>query len=255
MLLPQTPGESQCAAIKALGVSGESSVPELLVNAWPALGPETRLGILDELLSREPWAFELAQRLASGQLGANALDAVRRGRLLNHPSARVKELAAKALNAGTVSNRAQVVVDFRVVLALPGDASRGAAVFAKVCAVCHKLGNVGNDIGPNLQSVANHPPEKLLVSTLDPNASIEPGYVAYTCTLKGGEEFYGLIAAETGNSLVMKSPDGKSHTLLRTDIATLRCSNLSLMPEGLEAGLSKQEVADLIRFLQTPGKL
>jgi putative heme-binding domain-containing protein len=114
---------------------------------------------------------------------------------------------------------------------------------------------VGNDIGPNLQSVVNHPSEKLLVSILDPNASIEPGYVAYTCTLKGGEEFYGLISAETGNSLVLKSPDGKTHALLRADISSLRSSNLSLMPEGLEAGLSQQEVADLIRFLQTPARL
>jgi len=111
---------------------------------------------------------------------------------------------------------------------------------------------VGNDIGPNLQSVVNHAPEKLLVSLLDPNASIEPGYVAYTCTLKGGEEFYGLIVAETGNSLVMKLLDGKTATLLRADITSLRSSNMSLMPEGLEAGLSKPEVADLIRFLQTP---
>ena len=90
------------------------------------------------------------------------------------------------------------------------------------------------------------------MSILDPNANIEPGYAAYTCALKSGDEFYGIIAAETGNSVMLKSPDGKTHTLLRADIATLRSSNLSLMPEGLEAGMSKQELSDLIRFLQTP---
>jgi len=51
---------------------------------------------------------------------------------------------------------------------------------------------------------------------------------------------------------VMKLMDGKTATLLRADITSLRSSNMSLMPEGLEAGLSKPEVADLIRFLQTP---
>jgi putative membrane-bound dehydrogenase-like protein len=252
MLRPQTPAEAQRAAIKALGVSGDPKVPELLMDAWPDLSPATRLAILDELLSRELWAFDLAQRIESGQIGASALDAARRGRLLNHPSARVKALATKALDAGVASSRAQVVAEFRPALALGGDATRGAVVFAKLCVTCHKLGNAGNDLGPNLQSVMNHAPEKLLVSILDPNASIEPGYVAYTCTLRGGEEFYGLIVAETGNSLVMKMPDGKTHTLLRADITSLRCSNMSLMPEGLEAGLSKPEVADLIRFLQTP---
>src|SRR5437879_744009 len=114
------------------------------------------------------------------------------------------------------------------------------------------FGDVGNDVGPNLQSVVAHPPEKLLVSILDPNASIEPGYLAYSCTLVGGEELYGIIAAETGNSLVLKMADGKTQTILRANIASLRSANLSLMPEGLEASMTRQELADLIAFLRTP---
>ena len=51
----------------------------------------------------------------------------------------------------------------------------------------------------------------------------------------------------------MKSPDGKTHTLLRADISELRSANLSLMPEGLETGLSQQDMADVIRFVQSPG--
>lgn len=252
VLSPKTPAETQRAAIKALGTSGDASVPSLLALAWPALSPETRLAALDELLSREPWAFELVKRIDGGQISASALDATRRGRLLRHPSGRVKEIATKALNGGVTSNRTRIVEDFRQALALQGDAARGSAVFVKLCTTCHKQGDVGNDIGPNLQSVANHPPEKLLVSILDPNASIEPGYTAYSAHMTSGEELYGIIAAETGNSLMLKLPDGKTRTLLRTDIAALHSSNVSLMPEGLEAGLSQAEVADLIRFLQAP---
>lgn len=252
MLSPKTSGETQRAAIKALGVSGDASVPELLATAWPALSPETRLAALDELLTREPWSFDLIKRVESGQVNASALDATRLGRLLNHPSARVKAIAQNTLNAGGTSTRAKVVEDFRPALALSGSARLGSAVFVKLCAACHKLGQVGNDIGPNLQSVVNHSSEKLLVSILDPNAIIEPGYTAYSAKLAGGEELYGIIAAETGNSLVLKLPDGKTRTLLRSDITTLHSSNLSLMPEGLEAGLNKQELADLIKFLQTP---
>lgn len=252
MLSPQTPGAVQRAAIKALGVSGDARVPDLIAQAWPSLGPETRLIALDELLSREPWAFELARLTKGGQIDPSALDAARRGRLLRHSSSRVKDLATKALNAGGASSRAKVVEEFRPALALSGDATRGMAAFAKLCASCHKLGDVGSDIGPDLQSVANHPPEKLLISILDPNASIEPGYTAYSAQLSGGGEVYGIIAAETGNSLVIKLPDGTKRTLSRSDITALHSSNLSLMPEGLEAGMSRQELADLIQFLQTP---
>ncbi len=251
-LAPQFPGEVQRAAVKALGLTGDASVPDLLTRAWPALGPETRLMVLDELLGRETWAFELVRRVETGQISASALGPTRRGRLLRHSSARVKELAAKVLNAGAASTRAKVVEEFRPALSLPGDVKRGAGVFAKACAVCHKLGGVGNDIGPNLQSVTAHPPERLLVSILDPNATIEPGYVAYTATVAGGGELYGIIAAETANSLVLKLADGSTRTLLHQDIESLRSSNLSLMPEGLEAGMSRQDLADLIQFLRTP---
>ena len=140
---------------------------------------------------------------------------------------------------------------FRFVCSMiPLKLMRGSLVFVQRCALCHKQGDVGNDIGPNLQSVAGHTAEKLLVSILDPNASIEPGYAAYTCRLATGEEFYGIIAAETANSLVLKGAEGTAHTVLRAEILSVRGLNLSLMPEGLETDLSKQDMADLIRYLQ-----
>jgi putative heme-binding domain-containing protein len=251
-LTPKTPGSIQRSAVKALGLTAAETVPALLTKNWSALGPETRVAVLDELMGREPWTFALVEQIQAGLISPAILDAVRKDRLLRNPSARVKELAAKVLNSGGNPSRAKVIEDFRPALALTGDPKRGAAVHAKICAVCHKLGNVGNDIGPNLQSVVAHPPEKLIVSILDPNASIEPGYLAYSCTLVGGEELYGIIAAETGNSLVLKMSDGKTQTILRSNIASLRSANLSLMPEGLEAGLTKQDLADLITFLRTP---
>ena len=250
-LTPRTAGQIQRSAVKTLGLTGADGVPALLIKNWSGLGPEIRVAILDELMGREPWTFALVQQLQDGGISPAILDPVRKDRLLRHPSARVKEIAAKALNAGAATSRAKVVEDWRPALALTGDAARGKAVHARLCAVCHKLGDVGNDVGPNLQSVAAHPPEKLLVSILDPNASIEPGYLAYSCTLVGGEELYGIIAAETGNSLVLKMADGKTQTILRANIASLRSANLSLMPEGLEASMTRQELADLITFLRT----
>ena len=50
----------------------------------------------------------------------------------------------------------------------------------------------------------------------------------------------------------MKLADGTSKVVLRNQIATLRSQNLSLMPDGLEAGLTHQDLADLIAFLRSP---
>ncbi len=252
LLSPKTPGEAQRAAVRALAVSGDVSVPDRLVKAWPALGPEVRAAALDELLGREPWCYELADRLAAGQIPAGALDASRQDRLLRHSSSRVRGAAAKALAGSSRPTRARAIEDFHSAVNLAGDAARGREIFGRLCATCHRLGGLGTEIGPNLQSVANHPAGKLLVSILDPNASIQPGYTAYTARLTDGEEVYGLIAAETGNSLVLKLPDGKTRTVLRAHLESLESANLSLMPEGLEAGLTPQNLADVIRFLQSP---
>ena len=105
-------------------------------------------------------------------------------------------------------------------------------------------------VGPDLRSVGGHPPEKLLSNILDPSADVQPGFHAYQCHLEDGTELYGLIAAETGNSIIFKLADATTRVVLRTDIAELRGANVSLMPEGLEAGLSHQDMADLIHLLR-----
>jgi len=141
---------------------------------------------------------------------------------------------------------------YRGVLSMKGDAAKGHDVYLRNCAICHRRGSDGKDIGPDLASVVEHPPEKLLASILDPNADIQPGFNGYTCTLKSGEQIYGLVASETANSVTMKLPDASSKTVLRNQIASLQSQNLSLMPEGLEAAVTKEEMANLIEFLRTP---
>ena len=134
---------------------------------------------------------------------------------------------------------------------LAGQAARGEAVFIRLCIACHKRGTVGNEVGPDLRSVAGHPPEKLLGNILDPSADVQPGFHAYHCRLADDTELYGLIAAETGNSITFKLADASKRIVLRNDVAELRGANVSLMPEGLEAGLSHQDMADLIQLLRS----
>lgn len=70
--------------------------------------------------------------------------------------------------------------------------------------------------------------------------------------LANGEEIFGIIAAETANSLIIKQSSGQTRALLRSEIASLQSGEISLMPEGLDAGLTVSDMADLIQFLHTP---
>ncbi|HXG49514.1 MAG TPA: neutral/alkaline non-lysosomal ceramidase N-terminal domain-containing protein, partial [Methylomirabilota bacterium] len=248
-LEPARPGELQREAVAALALTGDAAVADVLLAAWPSLSPGTRALAAEALFSREPWTLAVLER---GRIGDPlVLDATRKAQLLQHPSARVREAAGRLFNSGVASGRAGVIEAFRPALQLVGEAGRGEAIYARLCLACHQRNGLGVEIGPDLRSVASHPPDKLLVNILDPNADVQPGFHAYHGQLADGTELYGLIAAETGNSVTFKLTDGSTRVVAREDLARLEGARASLMPEGLEAGMSQQDMADLIAFLRT----
>src|ERR1051325_5879752 len=130
-----------------------------------------------------------------------------------------------------------------------GNASRGQKVFETACATCHRFGDFGKDVGPNLATIRQWSPDQLLIHILDPNREVAPNFVSYTVETKDGHTLEGIIADETVASLTLKRAEGVAETVLRRDIATISGSGLSLMPEGLETAVSVEEMADLIAFL------
>ena len=251
-LTAQTPPETLKMAVHALANLGADDLPERFAKAWGELGPETRAVVLDEWLRRESWALDFLQRVESGKIPVNTIDTTRRSRLLQHHAPAIKRLAAKVFDASSSPSRASVVQNYQSALTLKGEPTKGREVYRLYCSACHKHGTEGRELGPDLASVAEHPPEKLLSNILDPNIDIQPGYQAYTCVLKSGEELYGLVTAETAHSFTLVLPDGTKRVVLRQDVSALRGANLSLMPEGLEAATSQQDMAHLIQFLRTP---
>jgi putative membrane-bound dehydrogenase-like protein len=248
---PQHPADVQAAAIQVLTTLDMREVPTVFAKAWPTMSPATRQATLGAWMSRETWAFDLIQRLERKEFPASALDVTQRARLIKHDSKPIAALAAKVFDTSH-SPRSKIMESYRPVLALKGDPVKGHDIFMLVCAACHKRGTEGRDLGPDLLTVIEHPPEKLLGSILDPSADIQPGFNPYTCTLNTGEQLYGLLASETATSVVVKLADGTRKTVLRNQIKTLQSQPLSLMPEGMEAIISHQQMADLIQFLRTP---
>ncbi|MFO1482863.1 MAG: PVC-type heme-binding CxxCH protein [Verrucomicrobiaceae bacterium] len=218
---------------------------EFLLEGWDQRTPALRVQILETLLSNDAWTLALLKRLE-----AKSADAATRARLMKHPKKNIASLAEKVFADSTSATRTAVVEKFKPALKLQGDATRGKTVFASVCISCHKLDGVGLELGPDLRSVAQHDAEKLLNSILDPSAIIEPGFMAYHCTLKSGEQLYGVIATETSASLTLKMAGNITKSVLRSDVASLKSTGISLMPEGLEAAMTPQSLADLIAYLK-----
>lgn len=244
------PAEVQIAAIRALGETGESAVPMILAKAWVNLDSVSRPVALATWMGREPWTYDLVERLDREEISLSAIDPTQRARLRQHESTRVRKLAVKLFAGAASSTRSKVIADYRDALRLPGELLRGRNVYLRACAACHRHGTDGRDVGPDLISVAAHSREKLLSSILDPSVDIQPGYNAYVCTLETGEQIYGFLLTETAQSVTFKQLDGTQRTVLRNQITSLQSQNVSLMPEGLEAAVPLQDMADLLAFLR-----
>ncbi len=249
----QTP-EVQMIAIRALTATGSANVPESIALAWSSLSPVTRQIALNSWISREPWAFDLVKRLERSEVSVSSLDTALRSRLLKHDSERIRRLASQLFSSSTSASRSKVVEEYSEALVLKGHPENGREVFMQNCVSCHKHGTEGIEIGPNLISVMEWSSEKLLQAILDPSSDIQPGYNSYTCSLQNGELIYGLLISETSSSVTLKLLDGSLKTVLRNQIASLQSLDQSLMPEGLEAAIAPQLMADLIAFLRQPRK-
>jgi putative heme-binding domain-containing protein len=93
-----------------------------------------------------------------------------------------------------------------------------------------------------------------MVQILDPNRAMDPRYTNYVLQTKRGQTLGGIIAGETGTSVTLLAGDGKPQTVLRAEIKALRSTGTSLMPENLEAGMTPQDLADLMAHVRTaPG--
>src|SRR5262249_54665380 len=119
---------------------------------------------------------------------------------------------------------------------------------------CHVHGSEGTRIGPDLTGMAVHPKEHLLTDIIDPSRSVENNFRAYTVMTTAGRILTGLLASESKTAVELFDAEGKKQTILRSDIEKLVASNKSLMPDGFEKQLTRQELTDLLEFLTQRGK-
>ncbi len=251
-LQPQLDVELQSEVIAGLAQTAEDSVPGILGDAWPSLSPQLRAAALTAWLTRTAWTIDLLQRIERREILTSDLEPVQQARLKNHPDQKIAQQARELFTSDPSSTVKDIVQRYRGALDLAGDPIKGEAIFLKICASCHRRGEEGHPIGPDLATVIHHSGEKLLANILDPNADIQPGYQVYNCLLESGEVLSGILVGETANSLTIASANGTIRIVGRDEIEELKNLNISLMPEGLHENLSAQDLADLIALLKQP---
>ncbi|GBD35846.1 hypothetical protein HRbin36_00961 [bacterium HR36] len=153
---------------------------------------------------------------------------------------------------GRTTPRKEILRAYQDVLQLPGNPNRGRELFLKHCSQCHRRNGLGTAVGPNLDDVRGKPPVQLLEDILDPNAAVAPNYATYIVETRTGQTYTGILASETPTRIVLLRAEGVRDEIPRPDLAEIRATPVSLMPENLEQTLSKQDLADLIAWLREP---
>jgi putative membrane-bound dehydrogenase-like protein len=139
-----------------------------------------------------------------------------------------------------------------------GNAAKGSAIFQQPlfgCSSCHRIGQKGGIIGPELDAVGRGVPVELLIEAVVwPGRQIKEGYIASSVTLKDGRRLLGYKFSEGGGELHLKELG--TGTLLRFPLSEIRehQESGSLMPEGLILNMTREELRDLIAYLGSLGR-
>ena len=137
-----------------------------------------------------------------------------------------------------------------------GKVEHGKALFADLkglaCLKCHAVSGQGGLVGPELTSVgAKYPKEELIASVLYPSAKISSGYEPVLVATTDGKIITGIIKGETPDAIEIEDADAKRQKIAKADIDERKRSDISIMPNGLAEGLTPQDFADLIAYLET----
>jgi putative heme-binding domain-containing protein len=136
---------------------------------------------------------------------------------------------------------------------LGGDAQRGRNVFfgnKAACSTCHAIKAEGGLIGPDLSTIgAIRTGKDLLESIAFPSASFVRGYEPYVVATKDGRVYNGILKRESTEAIYLVTAERTEVRVPRSAIESFEPGKVSIMPQGLEMQLTRQELADVISFM------
>src|SRR5208282_2415449 len=182
---------------------------------WGSYSPIVRREVLEAIFAQPDRVAHLLNAIEQKKVLLGQLEPFRLTQLRQHPDVKVRGRATTLLAGQLNSDRQKVINDYRAALDLKVDAVKGKAVFKKICSTCHRLEDVGVEVGPDLLSaLRNKTPETLLVDIFDPSREVDPRFINYVVNNKTGRVFTGMIAAETSSSITLRRAERAEDTIL-----------------------------------------
>jgi putative heme-binding domain-containing protein len=206
----------------------------------------SRISVSDALrwfYKMEQSELEPLERKILVSTGKNSFNPVLRGLFERFvpPSERVKRLGNQ--------------IDAQAILAMKGDASKGFGRYLNnegQCRLCHRVDGQGRSVGPDLDKLASkRSREELLESILEPSRRIEGAFIGHKILTTDGRTISGLLMERNDRQTIIRGADGIEHRIDHDDIEESKQLGISLMPTGLAAEMTADELADLLAFLES----
>lgn len=247
-------------ALRGLARFESPGTAEAILKVYPSLNATEKRDALNALASRATYAAPLLAAAADGRVPKRDLTAELMRQLRNLKSAEIDaqiQTVWGAFREATADKKLEIEKYTRIYRAggsTPGDAIRGRAVFARTCQQCHTLFDIGGNVGPDITGSNRGDLQYILENIVDPNAVIPNDYRSSTVATKDDRVLTGIVKKDDGGSLTIATAN-ETLVLPKGDIDTVHLSEISMMPEGLLAPLTDQEVRDLVYYLSRPGQV
>lgn len=163
------------------------------------------------------------------------------------------EALLASVNVGTEEQKQKL--DQMEKIVAKGDEKRGHLVYNSQktsCAVCHSIGYVGGKFGPDLTHIGKVRTERdLLEAIIYPSSNFVRSYEPVLLKTKAGGALYGILKEASTDHVALELGPGAAHRIARADVVEIKPGAVSLMPQGLDAVITPQELADLVVFLKS----
>ncbi len=241
----------QSAACRLLSSGDPGRIGDFFFTRWSTLPPAAKSSALDILVAHPTTMQKLMEEMKSGKINRGLMPLPARRNAERSGKKEIRSLAHE-LFTSVNDNRSAVVTDYvKKVGKLSGDPSKGAHVFEKAaCITCHRIGDLGTEVGPSLNDVKIKHAEAIISDILDPNRVVEERWISQVVETTDGRSLAGLLAGADASAVTLRMAGGITTTVPKAEVKALQSTGISLMPEGLEQVISPEEMADLIAFLK-----
>jgi putative heme-binding domain-containing protein len=259
-LIRHATGKSATTRATAARVLGrlplnEKQILSVADQAMPRADAITLTPLLSVFTRKPTDDSGLALVIALGKMKVETLNATQIGQVISAQPKSAQHIAKTLLAKLAAREKAQAAhLAGLEPLLTGGDVGRGRRVFfgeKAACATCHAIGNEGSRLGPDLTSIGGiRAGRDILEAVVFPSASQVPGYEAFLILTKAGGAHMGVIARETTSAVTLRAAGNIETRLERSKIKSIQPAPVSVMPQGLDKALTRQQLADLLAFLQ-----